>query len=152
MLAAVTRLLAGLRLWRRYIRPPDPAAGQRPGGLALGYAPAAEAHPATAAFWAALGGGDRAARAGVIDQLEAAVVEQPDQEELHLLLGLADLWTLAEPLPGEEAPAAQLPAALGARDHLRRAYELCPTDHPIAAWLRPVPVPFPPPLHPSPPH
>lgn len=121
---------------------PDPPDEQRPDGVALCYSPAAEAHPATAAFWAALGGGDRAARADVVDQLEAAVVEQPDQEELHLLLGLADLWTLAEPLPGEEAPAAQLPAALGARDHLRRAYELCPTDHRIAAWLGPVLVRF----------
>ncbi len=74
--------------------------------------------------------------------LEAATAELPDQEQLHLLLGLAHLWTLAEPQPGDEQPGQQLPAALGARDHLRRAYELCPTDHRIAAWLGPVLVRF----------
>ena len=123
--------------------PSSPPPGeQRPEGVALCYSATAEAHPATAAFWAALGGGARPARADVVTQLEAAVAELPDEEELHLLLGLAQLWTLAEPLPGEDQPAMQLPHALGARDHLRRAYQLCPTDHRIAAWLGPVLVRF----------
>jgi hypothetical protein len=121
---------------------PDPPDDQRPDGVALCYTPAAEEHPATTGFWAAFGDGDRAQRAAAVDALEAATAELPDQEELELLLGLAHLWTLAEPLPGEDAPAAQLPAALGARDHLRRAYELCPTDHRIAAWLGPLLVRF----------
>ena len=120
---------------------PDPV-DERPDGVALCYSAEAEAHPATTGFWATFGAGDRAGRAAAVDALEAAVAELPDEEELHLLLGLAHLWTLAEPLPGEEEPAAQLPAALGARDHLRRAYELCPTDHRIAAWLGPVLVRF----------
>lgn len=121
---------------------PTPDLDPRPDGVALCYSAEAEAHPATAAFWAALGSGDRAARVQVVSGLEAATMALPDEEELHLLLGLAHLWTLAEPLPGEDAPAAQLPAALGARDELRRAYELCPTDHRIAAWLGPVLVRF----------
>jgi len=121
---------------------PTPATpdAPRPEGVALCYTPAAEAHPATANFWAALGTGDRTARAGALTALEAATGELPDQEELELLLGLGALWTLAEPLPGEEAN--QLPVALAARDHLRRAYELCPTDYRIPAWLGPVLVRF----------
>lgn len=121
---------------------PDPPDEPRPDGVALCYTPAAEAHAATTGFWDAFTAGDRGARADAIDALELATRELPDQEELHLLLGLANLWTLAEPLPGEDAPAAQLPAALAARDNLRRAYELCPTDHRIAAWLGPVLVRF----------
>jgi hypothetical protein len=58
------------------------------------------------------------------------------------LLGLAHLWRLAEPLPADMAPAVQLTSANAARDHLRRAYELCPTDHRIAAWLGPILVRF----------
>ncbi len=121
--------------------PPSPD-DQRPEGVALCYTPAAEEHPATAGFWATLGQGDRSSRAAAVSALEAAITELPDQEELELLLGLGQLWTLAEPLPGEEQPSAQLPVALGARDHLRRAYRLCPTDYRIPAWLGPVLVRF----------
>jgi hypothetical protein len=59
------------------------------------------------------------------------------------LLGLAHLWRLAEPLPDETmAPAVQLTSANAARDHLRQAYALCPTDHRIPAWLGPILVRF----------
>jgi hypothetical protein len=114
----------------------------RPPGVALCYSPAADAHPATQAFFAAFRDGDRSLRANAITGLESAIAELPDEEELHLLLGLAHLWRLAEPLPDETGAAAQLPSAVGARDHLRRAYELCPTDHRIAAWLGPILVRF----------
>ncbi|MEZ4404372.1 MAG: hypothetical protein R3B06_30405 [Kofleriaceae bacterium] len=118
------------------------AATGRPDGVALCYSAAADNDPATAGFWAALGAGDRGQRAAAIDALDAAATRAPDEEELHLLLGLAHLWRLAEPLPDETSPAAQLPSALAARDHLRRAYELCPTDHRIPAWLGPLLVRF----------
>ncbi|MCX5746326.1 MAG: hypothetical protein NT062_27935, partial [Proteobacteria bacterium] len=74
--------------------------------------------------------------------LDAATTALPDEEEVHLLLGLAYLWRLAEPLPGEGALAVQAADATAARDHLERAYALCPTDHRIAAWLGPILVRF----------
>lgn len=114
----------------------------RPPGVALCYTPLAEAEPATAQLWEALRAGDREARADAIAALDAAVAAHPDEEELHLLLGLAHLWRLAEPLPDETSPGAQLPSAIAARDHLRQAYALCPTDHRIPAWLGPILVRF----------
>jgi len=119
-----------------------PAPAGRPDGVALCYSPAANEHPAVLAFEAALRSGNRAVRADRIAALDAAVKATPNEEKLHLFLGLAHLWRLAEPLPGEDAPAMQAPSAIGARDHLERAYELCPTDHRIAAWLGPVLVRF----------
>jgi hypothetical protein len=94
------------------------------------------------AFDDAFRAGDRTKRAAMIEMLTAAADTLPAEEQIHLELGLAHLWRLAEPLPGEEALSEQLPSALGARDHLRRAYELCPTDHRIAAWLGPILVRF----------
>jgi hypothetical protein len=114
----------------------------RPDGVALCYSAAADADPATLGFWTALRAGDRSARDGAIAALDAATTAAPNEEELHLLLGLAHLWRLAEPLPADMAPAVQLTSANAARDHLRRAYELCPTDHRIAAWLGPILVRF----------
>ena len=114
----------------------------RPAGVALCYSAAAEAHPATVMFKATLRAGNRNARAGSIDGLTAAVNALPNEEELELLLGLAHLWRLAEPLPGEDSLLSQLGDATAARDHLRRAYQLCPTDHRIAAWLGPVLIQF----------
>ena len=114
----------------------------RPPGVALCYSAAADQHAATTGFWAALGAGDRDARAAAIAALDAAATAAPDEEEFHLLLGLAHLWRLAEPLPSETSPGEQLPSALAARDHLRLAYQLCPTDHRIPAWLGPILVRF----------
>lgn len=118
------------------------AAGGRPSGVALCYSAAADSDPATTSFWTALRAGDRMARAAVLDGLTAAADAHPDEEEFHLLLGLGHLWRLAEPLPSETGPLEQLPSAIAARDHLRRAYELCPTDHRIPAWLGPVLIRF----------
>lgn len=120
---------------------PDATVDQtRPPGVALCYTPVADNHAATIAFRAALDAGDRSQRASAIDALDAAVKELPQEEELHLLLGLAYLWRLAEPLPGEESGTTQLNAAIGARDHLKIAKQLCPTDARIAAWLGPIQV------------
>jgi tetratricopeptide (TPR) repeat protein len=115
--------------------PASPALS-RPEGVALCYSDLAESHPATKAFRAALDAGDREARAAAIEGLEAAVEEHPDEEELALFLGLASLWRVAEPLEADQG--ATVSSALKARAELERAYELCPTDHRIAAWLGPV--------------
>lgn len=123
--------------------PPDGAlVDVRPPGVALCYSPASTMHPAVNAFATALRAGDRASRTAVIDDLDAAAKQLPDEAQVHLYLGLAHLWRLAEPLPGETDLGAQLPSAIGARDALKRAYELCPTDHRIAAWLGPILVRF----------
>ena len=114
----------------------------RPAGVALCYTPTADQHAASVMFRANLRAGDRNARAATITALDAAVKTLPIEEQLELFLGLAHLWRLAEPLPGEDQVLQQLTDATGARDHLRRAYELCPTDHRIAAWLGPVLVQF----------
>lgn len=118
------------------------AAPTRPDGVALCYTPVADTHAATVMFRSALRAGDRSARAGSIDALDAAVKQLPNEEELQLFLGLAHLWRLAEPLPGEDSPLTQLGDAIAARDHLKLAYQLCPTDHRIAAWLGPLLVRF----------
>jgi tetratricopeptide (TPR) repeat protein len=123
---------------------PDPDAGSavdasdRPAGVGLCYSDAAAAHPATGAFLAALRAEAREVRVDRIAALEAAADELPDEEQVHLFLGLAHLWRLAAPLPGEDDLATQAASGFGARDHLARAYELCPTDHRIPAWLGPV--------------
>lgn len=122
---------------------PDSASHDpRPPGVALCYSTTSAMHPATVAFTAALRAGDREARAGVITELDAAAKALPHEEQLQLYLGLAHLWRLAEPLPGETDISIQLPSAVGSRDALTRAYELCPTDHRIAAWLGPILVRF----------
>lgn len=114
----------------------------RPAGVALCYTPTAQTHAASMMFRASLRAGDRNMRAAAITALDAAVKALPNEEQLELFLGLAHLWRLAEPLPGEDQVQSQLTDATGARDHLRRAYQLCPTDHRIAAWLGPVLVQF----------
>ncbi len=111
----------------------------RPEGVSLCYTELADNHPATKAFWDALGANDHDARAAAIAGLDAAASDHPDEEELALLRGLAHLWRLAEPLPGEATDQAiMVQSALASRQALERAYELCPTDHRIPAWLGPV--------------
>lgn len=126
----------------------DPAAGEdrdaaseetRPEGVALCYTELSSSHPAVAEHWAALSGGHLDDRAKVIASLEEAAAAHPDEEEFALLLGLASLWRIAEPLPSEEGDlAGLLQAATVAQGELERAYELCPTDHRIPAWLGPL--------------
>jgi hypothetical protein len=111
----------------------------RPPGVALCYSDLATGHPATAAFWNALRGGDVEARAASIASLQAAAAAHPKEEQLALLHGLAHLWRLAEPLPAEAGNlGVMLDSATTARQELERAYRLCPTDHRIPAWLGPI--------------
>lgn len=94
-------------------------------------------HPATLGFWDALEANDVAARAGAIAALDAAHVEHPDEHELTLLLGLAQLWALADPLPG--TTGAEMGAlAGGVLSNLRAVRAGCPMDARVAAWLGPV--------------
>jgi len=123
-------------------KPPVDEPPTRPDGVALCYSAAATNHPATVEFWTAFSAGDRSAREAAIAALAAATEQLPDEEQLHLLAGLAHLWKLAEPLPGEDDLATQASSGLASRRFLERAYELCPTDHRIAAWLGPVLVRF----------
>lgn len=111
----------------------------RPAGVATCYSALADAHPATTAFWAAFLGGKLEDRADAIAGLEAAGQEYPDEEEFALLAGLANLWRVAEPLPDQvDDLPGMITGALNSRTQLERAYELCPTDHRIPAWLGPV--------------
>lgn len=117
----------------------DAAAAARPEGVALCYTEASSSHPAVVGFWSVFTRGDRMARLAAIDALEAAARELPEEEELALLLGLAHLWRIAEPLPEEEGDLGiTIQAAVRAEAELERAYELCPTDHRIPAWLGPL--------------
>jgi hypothetical protein len=116
-----------------------PSQGARPEGVALCYSALSSAHEATLAHWTALRGGRLEDRAAVIADLAQAATEYPEEEELALLHGLANLWRVAEPLPEQVADQGGLiTAATTARSELERAYELCPTDHRIPAWLGPV--------------
>ena len=109
----------------------------RPAAVMPCTTPLSEQHAATRAFREALLTGDRAARAGVIDQLDAAAKAHPKEAQLALLGGLAHLWRVAEPA-GAKDEAAFVASALAARTALEEAYALCPTDYRIPAWLGPV--------------
>lgn len=116
-----------------------PVGPTRPEGVALCYTELSEQHAATAAFRTALAGGRLEDRDEAIADLTAAAMEFPDEEQFALLLGLAHLWRLAEPLPEEvDDVALQAQSAFASREQLERAYELCPTDHRIPAWLGPI--------------
>jgi hypothetical protein len=80
---------------------------------------------------------DYESRDAALEGLKAAVKAHPDDPEAHLLLGLGDLWTIAEPPEG--ADLATIGAlAFDSKTQLEKAYELCPTDHRISAWLGPI--------------
>lgn len=116
-----------------------PEGPTRPDGVALCYSDLAEQHGAVAAFRTALAGGRPEDRDEAIADLTAAAEAYPAEEQFALLLGLAHLWRLAEPLPEEVGDVGlQAQSAFAARDELRRAYDLCPTDHRIPAWLGPI--------------
>src|SRR5690349_12497451 len=74
--------------------PPEPARPSRPEGVALCYSDLSRNHPATLGFGAALSEGRHSDRAAVIAELTAAAVENPNEEQFALLLGLAYLWRL----------------------------------------------------------
>lgn len=123
---------------------PEPDAGgelppTRPPGVALCYTDLSSNHPATVGFWDAMRADAKDERPAVIEALQDALDQHPDQEEFALLLGLGHLWRLAEPLPDEANDLlGQLTAVQGAESNLDTARELCPTDYRIAAWLGPI--------------
>ncbi len=115
--------------------PDDP----RPEGVALCYSDLSRGHAATAAFYAALSGGHAEDRLPAISALEAARAEHPTEEQFALLVGLAYLWRIAEPLPEEAGDLGVIAtSATKSREALEAAYVLCPTDHRIPAWLGPI--------------
>jgi len=116
---------------------PDAASvDHRPPGVALCYTPPADQNPATLAFWKAFVADEPQSRAGVVGELQTAVTAYPEEEELALLLALANLWRVAEPLPSEAGDLVGLQqAALAAQSGLQKAIMLCPTDYRIDAWL-----------------
>lgn len=94
-------------------------------------------HPATLAFWEALETNDVAARSDVLAALVDAHDSHPNETELTLLLGLAELWALADP-DSETTLAQQGAMAAASVTHLREARTSCPTDARITAWLGPM--------------
>jgi tetratricopeptide (TPR) repeat protein len=116
-----------------------PAADPRPPGVALCYTDLSRGHAATQGFYATLSRGHAEDRLAAITALEAARAEHPMEEQLALLIGLAYLWRIAEPLPEEAGDVAvTATSATKAREALEAAYALCPTDHRIPAWLGPI--------------
>jgi tetratricopeptide (TPR) repeat protein len=111
----------------------------RPEGVAHCYTELSQELPATLDFWQVFRAGALEDRADAIEALADAAEQHPVEEELALLLGLAHLWRVAEPAPSEiDDMTGFINSALAARSELERAYELCPTDHRIPAWLGPI--------------
>jgi len=93
--------------------------------------------PALAEFRAALRAMDFAGRPASIEALASVAKVHPSSAETQLLLGLGHLWAIAEPT--EDADLATIgKAAFESKTALEKAYELCPTDHRIPAWLGPI--------------
>lgn len=98
-----------------------------------------ENHEATQLFWTALRADDKSARNEVIESLALAMDLHPDEEVFPLLHGLASLWVVAEPLPEEDGDLGlQGLHAMNARSSLEIAWDLCPGDYRITAWLGPI--------------
>ncbi len=118
----------------------DPAGNEhRPEGIAHCYTALSSSHEATRAFWVVFANAQLEERAAVTAGLAEAAETYPEEEEFALLHGLAALWRLAEPTEAEvDDMAGLIVAATTARSELERAYELCPTDHRLPAWLGPI--------------
>lgn len=98
-----------------------------------------ESHPATVGFWEALRADNKEIRNDVIADLGAAMELHPDEEIFALLHGMANLWKIAEPLPEEDGDmAVQAMGAMDSRASLEKAWEICPSDYRITAWLGPI--------------
>lgn len=111
----------------------------RPVGVSECYSAMSSTHPATLRHWELLRNGDLESRGAMIDALSAAATEYPKEQEFALLLGLASLWRVAEPLSVESLdPFLSLETIQVAQRELERAYAMCPTDHRIPAWLGPI--------------
>lgn len=111
----------------------------RPLGVSECYSAMSSAHAATLRHWELLRSGDLDSRGEMIEQLTDAASEHPNEQEFALLLGLASLWRVAEPLSLESLdPFLSLDTIQVAQKELERAYAMCPTDHRIPAWLGPI--------------
>lgn len=98
-----------------------------------------ESHPATQGFWTALRADNKQVRNQVIVDLANAMELHPDEEIFALLHGMANLWKIAEPLPEEDGDmAVQAIGAIASRESLEKAWEICPGDYRITAWLGPI--------------
>ncbi|MBM4374097.1 MAG: hypothetical protein FJ095_03360 [Deltaproteobacteria bacterium] len=96
-----------------------------------------EVAPSLANFRETLSTMDVAGRDAAIAKLAASTDAHPDAAEAWLLLGLGHLWSVAEP-PSDIDLATIGATAFKAKEELEKAYELCPTDHRIPAWLGPI--------------
>lgn len=96
-----------------------------------------EVEPALTAFREALATMNFATRDATLAGLVAATEKHPDAAEAWLLLGLGHLWSVAEP-PSDIDLATIGATAFKAKEELEKAYDLCPTDHRIPAWLGPI--------------
>jgi tetratricopeptide (TPR) repeat protein len=107
---------------------------QRPAGVALCYSPTGDQQ--TSAFFDVFLKADYAARPAALQALEGAAMALPSEEEVALVNGLGHLWRIAEPAPQD--PDSFLAAALTAKAEVQRAFDLCPSDYRIPAWLGPI--------------
>jgi hypothetical protein len=111
---------------------------QRPSDVVPCYTSAASDHPAVKGYWEVALSADYAARPAALAALQAAA-EQSNEEEITLLNGLGNLWRLAEPTEAERTDTAGfISAALTAKNQVQRAFDLCPSDYRIPAWLGPI--------------
>jgi hypothetical protein len=119
--------------------PPVDDSPVRPAGVKLCYSPLAGQLPAVRDFWTVFLANDTAARPAALAALDAAAKSHPGEEAVALLSGLGNLWRVAEPTASEaQDQAGFITAALAAKNEVERAYQLCPTDHRIPAWLGPI--------------
>ena len=122
---------------------PASAGAGTAGEVALGYADCSTefswSHPAVQRQREVFKHSDYDARPNLITELEEAGAAYPDEEHFALLTGLMRVWRILEPAGLETIDLlGMLDMTEKAEKDLLRAYELCPTDHRIAAWLGPL--------------
>jgi hypothetical protein len=117
----------------------DPPVNGRPAGVSLCYSQTADEASAVTGYWTTMLAADYAGRPAALAALAAAAQQLPSEEEIALVDGLANLWRLAEPTDAEAQDSAGfIEAALNAKTEVQRAFDLCPTDYRIPAWLGPI--------------
>jgi hypothetical protein len=120
-----------------------PFSYQFPAGVMTCYSMLADNDPATTGYWTTVFAADYASRPAATQALANAAAAHPMEEEFALLNGLANLWRVAEPAPSEMGDLiGTITHSLTAKSELERAFNLCPTDYRIPAWLGPLDVMF----------
>jgi hypothetical protein len=94
-----------------------------------------EAQLAGDAFWKAFRSQSYADVGKVRDDLQAAYAKDPRNPSNTLLLGHANLWTLAEFGRDPRDPSALPARAMDALKYFGEAAQLAPDDHRIGGWL-----------------